>query len=77
MSVSENPYIEFREIPNPNRPTRRISVWSKHIDIELGQIKWYGAWHQYTFHPEVATVWNKGCLESINAKMDEMMKERS
>lgn len=74
--MKDNKWIEFHELPNPNKKTRKIAVWSKSINIELGMIMWYGAWRQYAFFPDTATIWNKGCLESVNEKIDEMMKER-
>lgn len=34
--------------------------------IELGKIKWYGAFRQFAFYPAGNTYWSKGCLEIIN-----------
>jgi hypothetical protein len=33
--------------------------------VTLGEIRWYGAWRQYTFFPFSDTLWNSECLEDL------------
>ena len=33
--------------------------------IELGKIRWWGAWRQYVFFPDTETLWSIGCLDMI------------
>jgi hypothetical protein len=42
----------------------------------LGEIRWYGAWRQYTFMPVSGTVFNVGCMEDITRFIKERMQER-
>lgn len=34
--------------------------------IELGKIRWHGAWRQFVFYPDSDTLWSIGCLTIIN-----------
>lgn len=66
----ETQYLVFEEMPRNHRTkTRRWSVRSKRSNALLGQVSWYGAWRQFTFRPQPATVFNIGCLLDINAFM--------
>lgn len=40
-------------------------VQSVRSDIELGQIRWHGAWRQYCFFPSAETIFNNDCLLTI------------
>jgi hypothetical protein len=35
------------------------------LAIQLGTIKFHGAWRQYVFHPDSETFWNTSCLDKI------------
>ena len=59
-------YIHFVKVAE--KP--KTSVWAclnKRSGDKLGEVKWYGRWRQYCFHPtlELATVFNVGCMEDI------------
>ena len=45
----------------------------------LGEIRWYGAWRQYTFSPtqEAPLVFNNRCLEDIVNVINSLNAERT
>lgn len=70
-------YLLFEDVPiNEGRKTRIVGVYSKRHGDLLGFLRWYGAWRQYCFFPERTTIWNPECLNTINAKIAELMAER-
>ena len=73
--MTDSEYLVFRELPTPGK-TKVISVDSKRSGGRLGTIKWYGAWRQYTFQPWAGTIWNTGCLQDVNAYIEELMVDR-
>ncbi len=42
--------------------------------MDLGKVKWHGAFRQYCFYPLSDTMFSKGCLELINTFMDKVNK---
>lgn len=72
----ENEYIEFIEVPNPGRKTQVWHVLSRSSGDVLGRIAWLGAWRQYCFYPSMLTVWNVGCLASVQEFISEQMAAR-
>jgi hypothetical protein len=69
-------YLNFEEDDHYEGKTKRIVVVSKrHLDI-LGEIKWYGAWRQYTFWPAEKTIWNTQCMDDIILYIKKLMDER-
>ena len=63
--LAETAYMRFEDVPNPGRKTRRITVFNKSGGYPLGYIHWHGAWRQYVFEPEAATIFNVECLASL------------
>lgn len=46
----------------------KTSVWacvSRRSGDEIGNVRWYGPWRQYSFFPANQTVFNRGCLLDI------------
>lgn len=74
--MTDNEYIEFREIDNPGRKTRIWHVVSRSSGQTLGDVRWYGAWRQYCFYPFSATIWNVGCLATVQEFINEQMAAR-
>lgn len=73
----DSPYIYFKDEEIPaDRKTKIIGVYSKSSSDKLGEIRWWGAWRQYTFFPASASVWNIDCMNSIIAKIKELVDER-
>jgi hypothetical protein len=68
-------YMEFVEIRDTGK-TKIFDVRSKSSGDQLGTIKWYGPWRQYTFHPIHATVFNIDCLSVIVTFIQGLMTER-
>lgn len=61
-------WMVVEEAPQPEqRKTKRWRILSRKHGTHLGEIRWYGAWRQYTFNPAPATVFNAECLEDIAA----------
>jgi hypothetical protein len=71
-------FIEFVEkiYDDTKRKTKIYAVMNKHHGDELGEIKWYGAWHQFTFFPARATVWSIGCMQQVMDFIRQLMEER-
>lgn len=73
--TSESEYLLFTEIHD----TGKTKVWlvlSKRSGDQLATIRWYGPWRCYTMWPSEGTIWNKGCLEDINAFIAAAMADR-
>ena len=51
-------------------------IQTKSGDVDLGVIKWYGPWRQYTFFPDDNTIFSKGCMSDINLFIEELMNQR-
>lgn len=74
-----NPYLYFEDCP-PTAPegvrkTHVVHVFATRSDARLGTIRWWGAWRQYAFFPEVGTLFNTGCMASLIVKVDELNTE--
>ncbi len=70
-------YIYFLKLDNPGRKTDKYAVMqTKNQGGQLGIIKWFGRWRQYTFYPLFDTIWNKDCLEQVTEKITDLMNER-
>lgn len=69
-------YLNFEEDDHYGGKTKRIVVTSKKNFYILGEIKWYGAWRQYTFCPRENTIWNKQCMQDIIDYINKLMDER-
>ena len=48
------------------------SVRSLSSGAELGQVRWFGRWRCYAFHPEPDTVFNASCLAQVRDFCDRM-----
>ncbi len=59
-------WIRFEEVKDTGK-TKVWCLWSKNDGTLLGEVKWYGAWRQYTFHThsDWNTVWNAECLADL------------
>lgn len=71
----ESKYMLFEQAVS-NRKTKVVLVSSKSSGVELGWIKWYGAWRQYCFYPATDTIFSKGCLQEIEEYITALMDER-
>lgn len=79
MSACENPnaseeqYLTFR-MESHGEKTSIWGVYSARHDFLLGQIRWWGAWRQYTFFPQDDTLYNRSCMREIAAFIDRQMR---
>ena len=68
-------YLRFID-KEVKKKTKIVGVVNIHHDEEIGEIKWFSRWRQYTFYPSDGTVWNKDCLNDINSVINKLMEER-
>lgn len=68
-------YLDFVEVHDTGK-TKTWSVRSRSGGYELAQVKWHGAWRCYTLQPGPQTIWNVGCLETVNAFIAAQMDAR-
>lgn len=59
-------YLIFVERENPKGKTKIFECRNISTQTVLGIIKWYGAWRQYCYFPEVQAVYSAGCLDDIS-----------
>ena len=45
--------------------TQRYLVGNNRSGDTLGEVRWFGRWHQYTFFPKSDCVFSAGCLRDI------------
>ena len=64
-------YLEILDVTPKDRKTKIFKVWSLEEDL-LGEIRFWGPWRQYTFHPESDTIFDIKCLTEINEKLTEL-----
>lgn len=57
-------YLTVEELGSPKAKTK-VWIVNGSDDSPLGQIRWYGAWRQYTFWPLGGTILNATCLADI------------
>ena len=67
-------WIDFEDLPRTGK-TRVMAVFNKETKTNLGTIKWYGAFRQFSFFPEPNMVFEKTCMRDIADKMEQLMKE--
>lgn len=65
-------YLDFSEALASGK-TKRVVVRSRKHGFKLGEIRWYGAWRQYTFFPESDTVFNRSCMAEIEGFLEGLM----
>ncbi len=71
----QSKYLTFNLLEKKEK-TNVYEVISVMHENRLGVIKWFGRWRQYSFFPELDTIWNKGCLQDIILFIDELMEDR-
>ncbi len=76
MSRPTNQYLRFHETQQKGKKTKEVYVLASRNDAWLGEIKWYGPWRCYAFFPGAQTVFNHGCLKTINEYIEQLMDER-
>jgi hypothetical protein len=58
-------YLEFIELPNDGKKTRKYQVVSKKWQYPLGEIKFFNHWRQYAFFPAPDTIFNNTCMNDL------------
>lgn len=59
-------YLDFVELPNERRKTRKFQICSVGHGYPLGEIKYYNHWRQYCFYPYPETIFNRTCIRDIS-----------
>lgn len=69
-------YIHFVKVAEKPK-TVVYEVRSNRSEEVLGEVKWYGPWRQYCFHPALdkLTVWNAGCLRDLIAFIESLPRK--
>lgn len=70
-------YLAF--VPAGQSASKKTEVWSvcsRRQGDELGQVRWFGRWRQYSFFPGPETTFNAECLRDIAEFCSVRMKER-
>ena len=70
----ESKFLDFQEIPNEGKKTKRFLVTDK-IGDQLGMISWSGPWRKYVYHTTNA-LYDTKCLLDIVKFIDLLMEER-
>lgn len=68
-------YLIF-DLIEEKKKTKVYAVISKKHNYELGIIKWYANWRQYSFFPGNDTIFNSECLNDIKIFLLELKQER-
>lgn len=55
-----------RLLPNPGRKTSVWFILSASSGGRLGVVRWYGPWRQYTFCPDMHSVFNRDCMIDLS-----------
>jgi hypothetical protein len=76
MSRPTNEYLRFDEKQPATRKTKVVYVEAARDGALLGTIAWFGRWRCYAFYPADSTVFNHGCLKTINEYIAALMDER-
>lgn len=75
-TILENPYLVFDELWPEDRKTAIVWVYSSRDYATLGSIRWHGQWRQYAFFPAPDCLFNTGCMETIIARINDLMERR-
>lgn len=70
-------YLNFELVEDVSEK-RKTQIWdvvSVSSGTCLGQIKWWGAWRQYTFFPSPHTVFNTDCILAIAGELQSLNEE--
>jgi hypothetical protein len=73
--LKETQYLRFIDV-EARLKTKIIAVVNIHHDEQIGSIKWFGKWRQYTLYPSDNSIWNKDCLNDVNSVITKLMEER-
>ena len=57
-------YIQFRLLEQKPK-TLVYEILNNHSLDQIGIVKWYANWRQYTFFPDNNCIFSTGCLEDI------------
>lgn len=71
----ESPYLNLIEIPSKGI-TKIYEVSSIKHGSQLGIIKWYSSWRQYTFYPNADTIFSSDCMKAICDVLDKLKQSR-
>ena len=58
------------------KPKTVVLVVSNTTGHQLGEIKWYSGWRQYTFATAPDIIYNNRCLQDITDVLTELNKEQ-
>ena len=65
MTTKVQKWIRFSVSRKSESGKTRIWKVLSNDDDSLGEVRWYGRWRKYAFHPEIFTVYEQDCLRKI------------
>ena len=68
-------WIDFIEVENPGKKTKRWKVVNHDTGDTLGGVYWWTAWRRYIFHPMPGTIYEQDCLRDIASFLIDKMVE--
>ena len=78
MNVADYKFFSIEQRPPvTGKKTQTYAVVSRSQGVELGCIRWYGAWRQYFFFPCGETLWSDGCLADLTSFLQRLRAERN
>lgn len=66
--------LMFRRVGRYPKTEYWLVLSKKHRD-ELGFVRWYNSWRQYTFSPNMDTTFNIECLKDISEFLKRLMDD--
>lgn len=75
--MMEGKWIFFGKLPRkPKMKTDVYTVHNKESGVQVGVVKWYGPFRQYSFFPDANMVFERQCLLDITKFIHHLMIER-
>lgn len=76
LTVYKAKWIDFMDVSSQAKKTKTFLVINRESKTQIGEVKWYGAWRQYSFFPNPKTVYERQCLLDIAKFINQLMVER-
>jgi hypothetical protein len=76
-SVAVKQHLQFNTQPQaPDRKTPIVDITNLADGAYIGQIRWHGAWRQFTLWPDEDTIWSHDCLDEVVTELRRLNAEQ-